>query len=538
MGRHAAGHGYLRAAVADRDGQALWAYTPKKASAEIFGRLVREMDPAAEARWLPPDRLDLLGQSGTLYLPGPGLGETARLRLRAGCAAFSLCGITHTTATHRVMDAITGLLSAPVMPWDALICTSRAVAATVDALLEEERRYLAWRFGAPPAPQLPLLPVIPLGVHTSDFVFSDAERAAARRDLGIAEDEVVALFLGRLSFHAKAHPYQMYRGLEAAARRSGRKIALVQCGWFGNAPIEAAFRDGAAAFCPTVRALFTDGRDAAKRRQSWAAADLFLSLSDNVQETFGLSPIEAMAAGLPVVVTDWDGYRDSVRDGVDGYRIATRMPAAGFGEGFARGYEAGAIEYDLYVGYTCQAVSLDLGRLTECLSELVSLPERRRQLGEAGRRRAVQLFDWSVVYRRYRELWAELAAMRRAAPQDPQQQRMLAAAPRMTPSRPDPYLAFARYPTAAIEAATRVEPVAGAHPRTYRELKRHPLFTYADRHLPAGEIVEAVLAAVAAQPDSVAGLAGRVGLDLAAGLHAVAVLAKMGLVELPAPAET
>ena len=28
-----------------------------------------------------------------------------------------------------------------------------------------------------------------------------------------------------------------------------------------------------------------------------------------------------MAAGLPVVVSDWDGYRDTVRDGVDGFRI-------------------------------------------------------------------------------------------------------------------------------------------------------------------------------------------------------------------------
>ena len=32
---------------------------------------------------------------------------------------------------------------------------------------------------------------------------------------------------------------------------------------------------------------------------AWRAADLFVSLSDNVQETFGLTPVEAM--GVPMV---------------------------------------------------------------------------------------------------------------------------------------------------------------------------------------------------------------------------------------------
>ena len=41
-----------------------------------------------------------------------------------------------------------------------------------------------------------------------------------------------------------------------------------------------------------------------------------MSLADNIQETFGLTPVEAMAAGLPCVMSDWDGYRDTVRDGV------------------------------------------------------------------------------------------------------------------------------------------------------------------------------------------------------------------------------
>jgi hypothetical protein len=54
---------------------------------------------------------------------------------------------------------------------------------------------------------------------------------------------------------------------------------------------------------------------------------MFLFPIDNVQETFGLAPIEAMAAGLPVIVSDWDGMKDTVTPDV-GIRIPTEVPHA------------------------------------------------------------------------------------------------------------------------------------------------------------------------------------------------------------------
>jgi N-acyl-D-aspartate/D-glutamate deacylase len=107
-------------------------------------------------------------------------------------------------------------------------------------------------------------------------------------------DALVVLYVGRLAFHAKAHPDAMHVGLEMAARRSGKTLVLVQAGWFASDAVREAYEAGAAAAAPSVRTLFVDGQDADVRRRGWAAADMFISLSDNVQETFGLTPVEAI----------------------------------------------------------------------------------------------------------------------------------------------------------------------------------------------------------------------------------------------------
>ncbi len=530
MGRQAAGNGFLRAAVAGRGQQAMVVYAPQRAAAEVFGQLVHQLDAGAPVHWLAADRLDKLAEIGTLYLPGPALDVAARLRLRCGAGAYSLVGVTHTTASHQAMDAIVGMLAAPVMPWDALICTSNAVLSTVQVLLQAELEHLRWRFGADLKLTLPQLPVIPLGVHCADFEFSAAERAAARASLGIGDDEVLALYVGRLSFHAKAHPHAMYAGLQQVAARSGKSIALMQCGWFSNPAIEDSFHDGAAQFCPDVRALYSDGRDAAVRRRCWAAADIFISLSDNIQETFGLTPIEAMAAGIPVLVADWDGYKDTVREGIDGFRIASWMAPPGLGASLALAHEAQVDSYDYYCGLSCQSVALDSQMLVQRLDSLVGDAALRRRMGAAGKARARQIYDWSVVYGQYQDLWADLGERRRAGAADAEQRAMLQRAPRCDPARLDPFHAFAHYPSALLGPDTQVTLLAHATLGAYETLAGHSLFNYANRILPGIALVQRLFAALAGGTHSARALAALLEADLAAMLLALSVLAKMGLV--------
>ena len=295
---------------------------------------------------------------------------------------------------------------------------------------------------------LPQLPVIPLGIHTADFALTEAQKAAARAALAVEEKTLAVLFLGRLSFHAKAHPLAMYQALEMAVRATGQQVVLLECGWHVNEAIARAFREAAQLVCPSLRVVTLDGRKAEERRRAWAAADIFCSLSDNIQETFGITPIEAMAAGLPVVVADWDGYKDTVRDGIDGFRIPTLMPRAGLGGDLALRHALEIDTYDLYCGHTYSLVAVDVAATTQAFSRLFASPELRKRMGEAGRQRAKAVYDWAVIIPQYEALWAHLTAVRQAQAKD------LKPLPHPWPARVDPFYAFAAYPTQTLTEQT------------------------------------------------------------------------------------
>ena len=529
MGRQVAGNGFLRAAVLGRAPGPLPAYTPSSASAEAFRGAVAQIDPTAETTWIPGSRLDLLAQAGILYRPDQNLGPMARQRLRVGPAAYSLTGVTHTLSTPFTLDALAKTLVDPLMPWDALVCTSRAARAVVETVLEQQAAYQRWRTGQEVAIQSPLFPVIPLGVHSGDFAFTADDRAAARVRLGLAADEVAALFAGRLSVSGKTHPHAMFLALQCAAQTTGRKVVLVVAGQAATPGMDGLFRSGLTAFCPEVRPLFVDGADAAAYRGAWAGADLFISLADTIQETFGITPAEAMAAGLPAVVSDWNGYRDTVRDGIDGFRIATWAPPAGAGEAIARDFEAGALRYEQYLSRSNTAVTVDMGQLTARLTALVADEALRRRMGAAGRARVASDLDWSVVYRSYQALWAEQTAIRERANADPATARWLAQAPRSGADHAGPFDTFASYPTRHVGPRTLVTDISGVTPQAYRQLVAHELLALWPVH---PQLADRLFGALTDGPMRVEDLAHDCELTFAQAAEVVARLAKIDLVSL------
>lgn len=531
MGRQVAGHGFLRAAVACRGEEVITGYG-RANNAPAFEALVRSIDPAADSRWLVNGDFVGFNQAAVCHRPDPLLSPSARQRLRTGPARYCLTGVTHTTASPAIMAEIAGMLGEPLMPWDAVVCTSEAVAETFRRVHEASADYLRWRHGPSTSLATPRLPVIPLGVHCRDFEFSETESRSARAELGVLPGEVVALFVGRRAFAAKGHPQAMLQGLQAAAERTGKPVVLVECGWSPAQSVADAHDMAAAEFAPSVRHIVVDGRKQPALRRCWAAADLFISLSDNIQETFGLTPLEAMAAGIPAVVTDWNGYRATVRDGVDGFRIGTWSPAAGFGGLLAREAELGRLNYDEYNWGAASTTSLDVGELIERLVTLVDNPDRRRQMGEAGRRRARETFDWLHVYKQYQALWDDLNERRLAVLGNPDELAWLTAVPMVSPNWQDPFHLFGHYPTRSITSETVVSLQPGATLDQYRRLATHVLW-YMSRA--PERLVVPLWSHLEKGPASLAEAAAAVRGDLIATTFVLATLAKMGLVALQRP---
>jgi glycosyltransferase involved in cell wall biosynthesis len=404
----------------------------------------------------------IAARSGVLLRGQPDLAELAWLRRRTvGDRAYSLIGLIHTLAPPATRQTIAMSSLAPVHPWDALICTSPAVREATQRLFDDWCDHVSERFGGTARPT-PRLALIPLGVNAAALASRTdrpGARDKARAELELGDADILVLWVGRLSFFEKAFPQPMFRAVEEAARITGARVEFVMAGWFPDEATQRPVYEAAArAHAPSVRVRFLDGNDRERLAGLWAAADIFLSLVDNIQETFGITPLEAMAAGLPVVASDWDGYRYTVRDGVEGFLVPTLSgPTPALGRLLGARHALGIDSYQVYAGSVAQYTAVNIPRAAQALAELISRPDLRRRMGEAGRARVREAFDWPVVVRQVNALADELAGVRTEAP---------APASRhiVNPAKGDPFQDFAGFASRpyALDLAISARPGVGA----------------------------------------------------------------------------
>ncbi len=401
--------------------------------------------------------------AGTLFRGKADLAEMAWARRGAGLdTSYSLVGLIHTIAPPTTREEIAQASLAPVHPWDAIICTSPAVHDSISALFEGWTDYLGERFGGAKRP-MPQLPILPLGVELDEIAaLADrpAVRHAARARLGLGEDDVLALWVGRLSFYEKATPQPMFRAIEEAGRLAGRPLHFALAGWFPQESHRDYFEEAGRAYAPTSTLHWIDGNDPVLLGEMWAAADIFLSLVDNIQETFGLAPVEAMAAGLPVVASDWDGYRYTIRHGQEGFLAPTLIPSPGPPSVVLLRRHLQRIDsYQAYAGQLAQHTAVDVGAAARGLADLAASPDLRRRMGAAGRERVRQTFDWKQVVIGYRDLFDSLAERRRQAPAP-------SLSPRLNPVHGDPFRDHGSFATLSLTADTQIAVRPGIDPAT------------------------------------------------------------------------
>ncbi|MDP1569795.1 MAG: glycosyltransferase family 4 protein [Vicinamibacterales bacterium] len=174
------------------------------------------------------------------------------------------------------------------------------------------RDYLA-SFGVPE----PLVFASPHAVDNARFAGAAGvaqvpeRRAAVRAAFGIAADARVVLFAGKLSSHKRP------RDLIRAAARTSRPVHLL---FAGAGPDEAACRALAAE--AGVAASFAGFLNQSRMPEAFAAADCLALPS--VSETWGLVVNEALASGVPCVVSDGVGCAPDLIDGTQTGRVVPR----------------------------------------------------------------------------------------------------------------------------------------------------------------------------------------------------------------------
>lgn len=390
--------------------------------------------------------------SGAVFKGGPRLDELAWLRRQASMEReYSLIGLIHTIAPLPMRHDIAGTTIAPIHPWDALVCTSPSVKSALEGMFDEWVEYLRDRLG-PVNPPRPRLPLLPLGVNGDRFA-ADADRPTVRQEmrmsLGCGPEDILVLWVGRLSFFEKAFPQPMIRAVAEAATATGRRLQFAMVGWFPDPESgQRMYQEAAAAYGPDIGFHLLNGNDRDLVGSMWAAADIFVSLVDNIQETFGITPLEAMASGLPVVVSDWDGYRYTVQDGEQGMLIPTLIGAeAGAPPELVAGHAFGTKTYQQYVGVLAQHTAVDVGAAAAALTALIQSPDLRRRMGNAGRERVRTLFDWRVVAPQYVALAEELGEIRRSSPEP-------RAHSQRHPTKGDPFRDFAGFATTVLSPET------------------------------------------------------------------------------------
>lgn len=295
---------------------------------------------------------------------------------------FPIVTMAHSVGyANQVLPTVASALM-PTIPGDTIIVPSDTCKQAIEMQYSYSHAVAGIQCETSQAPHIVVVP----------YGLVDTPQADTSRHLsqGIAAPVIVSV--GRLEVYDKAD----YAGLFRVAKRlleNGTKFELVVGGYADGESHTRLERLKAQILGDdphvTIQPNLTDD---ARDELLWRS-DIVVSLSNTASESFGLSLVEALAAEKPVVATCWDGYRELVRDGVEGFLVPTwwrqspRSRAADFVACAA-------------TGVLSPLVAIDEAVLYERLRQLVDDRSLRLKLGRAGRRRALSTYRAELLVER------------------------------------------------------------------------------------------------------------------------------------------
>jgi glycosyltransferase involved in cell wall biosynthesis len=342
------------------------------------------------------------GAERVLYESGLFISPLAHVRELSG-ADYPICAIVHSLDVSSLMCAAWTLPLA--RSYDALLVSSAAGKRALDDLLASGRRIAGERR------RVPRIHQIPLGVD-AEFL-RRLDRGACRHCLQLEDNAEVLLYLGRFSTRQKADLMPLLTAVrELSAQRPD--LFLLLAGTDTDAAYSQTLEREAARLGIAGRMRVIRNFPPALKPVLYSAADVFVSPADNIQETFGLSLLEAMACELPVVASDWSGYREIVQHRRTGFLVPTYWNGA-------------AADLVSRIGPVCdearyalpEQTVVDVRELTGFLGALLENPELRRAMGCEGRARVETEYGWHRIIPAHESLWKQLLEERASGEEFP-----------------------------------------------------------------------------------------------------------------------
>jgi D-inositol-3-phosphate glycosyltransferase len=337
-----------------------------------------------------------------LFSPDITMHAPLRLRQYIGRPDWPVVGITHSISGIDGPQFALSLLLNQLFDHDALICTSAIGKTVVSRVIERVSTYLNENWFKQSSSFRARLPIIPLCVDT-DYLRPQS-RSQARSALGIPDDACVFINIGRFSLDFKADPYVLMLAFSQFIDNYHQPAILILAGDDTQDSMAGRMLEFAVNLGIGDKVRVMPNIDRETKLNLYGSADASISLSDNVQETFGLVPVEAMACGVPVIVSDWNGYRETVKQGETGFLVSTRWTKC-IDEISRLAVLRGN---NLTHRMLAQAVSVDTEQLLDRMHTIARNVSLRQTIGENARNHVLKQYNRLVIIKRYEDLWNEL----------------------------------------------------------------------------------------------------------------------------------
>ena len=373
---------------------------------------------------------------------GPIIAPMIYLRNQLGTKNVPITGVTHTISYHKqLVDFLTFLLIG-ACPWDSIVCLEEPARQVMKNHFNHLQTRLYQQFGIDLKYE-GRLDSIPLGVDTQTY--RPREKQALRQQFGLPLDKVILLWVGRFSHYDKMDLHPMLLAFKTALEKSSEDKAILV---LAGDDIRHNYAEKVKAFATQLgiekHLIILTDRPRTDFPLLYSAADIFVSPSDNIQETFGQTVLEGMSSELPVVCSDWEGYSVSVCHGKTGFRIPTYWMEC---DGDICDY-APISPWLFNQFYLSQSICFDVQQMAEALFWLIEHDELRSKMSVQARQHVLETYDWKIIIHRYIELWEELSQIASS--------HLVPAHPSPSWFRPQYFKTFEHYATDTIQPTTKV----------------------------------------------------------------------------------